>query len=115
MSDCSQLFLGYYVCVGIPNYAYATTSITTIPSSASKTTSTPTATSSGVAAPSPTQDGIAANCDAYYKTMSGDYCYAISSKFGNFTVDQFEQWNPAVGSDCSQLFVDYYYCIGVSK
>jgi hypothetical protein len=23
------------------------------------------------------------------------------------------QWNPAVGSNCSNLFVNYYYCVSV--
>ncbi|KAI4125114.1 MAG: hypothetical protein LQ338_004442 [Usnochroma carphineum] len=69
-----------------------------------------TSTSSG---PSPTQSGITSRCTKYYKTVSGDTCQVISDRFGTFSVAQFETWNPAVGNDCSQLFLSYYYCIAV--
>ncbi|CZT24377.1 uncharacterized protein RCC_10102 [Ramularia collo-cygni] len=104
-SDCSHLYLGYYVCVGVPGYVYATTTTSAV-------TSKPTTT--GNAAPSPTQSGIAANCNHYYQAVSGDSCYAIATQNGTFSVAQFEQWNPAVGSDCSMLWATYYYCTGVS-
>ena len=50
----------------------------------------------------------------YYKAVDGDSCEIISNKFGTFTVAQFETWNPAVGTDCSKLFLGYYYCIAIS-
>ncbi|KAH8698612.1 hypothetical protein BGW36DRAFT_148853 [Talaromyces proteolyticus] len=65
-------------------------------------------------APSPTQSGLTSNCDAFYFVESGDYCAAIVSKFGNFTLDQFYIWNPAVKSDCSNLLAGYYVCVGIS-
>lgn len=47
-------------------------------------------------APSPTQSGLISTCDAYYFVESGDYCSGIVSKFGNFTLSQFYDWNPYV-------------------
>lgn len=82
-ADCSSLFLGYYVCVGVP----------------STPTSRPTITTTTVAAgPTPTQTGIAAKCNSYYLVKSGDFCQAIVDSYkGKFTLAQFYSWNPAVG------------------
>lgn len=46
--------------------------------------------------PSPIQPGLISTCDAYYFVEAGDYCSAIVSKFGNFTLSQFYTWNPYV-------------------
>lgn len=95
--DCSQLFLGYYYCIGVP---------TTRSSTAAPTF--PTA-----AGPSPTQSGIISNCTKYYQAASGDTCQVIADRFSAFSVADFVTWNPAVKSDCSLLFLGYYYCIAV--
>ncbi|CRG89537.1 LysM domain protein [Talaromyces islandicus] len=63
--------------------------------------------------PSPTQPGLISTCDAYYFVESGVSCSGIVSEFGNFTLSQFYDWNPAVKSDCSNLLAGYYVCIGV--
>ncbi|KAH2688654.1 hypothetical protein KXV51_008783 [Aspergillus fumigatus] len=34
--------------------------------------------------------------------------------YGNFTLSQFYQWNPAVKTDCSGLQAGYFVCIGVA-
>lgn len=36
-----------------------------------------------------------------------DSCDLIAAMFGTFSHDDFKSWNPAVGSDCSGLKVDY--------
>ncbi|KAL8996011.1 MAG: hypothetical protein Q9169_004392, partial [Polycauliona sp. 2 TL-2023] len=100
-TNCGSLFVGYYVCVGVPGTP------TTRPSTTSTSTS---ATSSG---PTPTQSGIISSCTKYYKTIAGDTCEVISNTFGTFSSSQFITWNPAVRTDCSQLNLDYYYCIAV--
>ncbi|KAI1643213.1 uncharacterized protein F4817DRAFT_368736, partial [Daldinia loculata] len=82
---------------------------TSTTTTSSTTTSTASTTPSG---PSPTQTGIASNCNAYYKAVSGDTCQKIVEYFGNFTLTDFYNWNPAVGLDCSQLFLGFYYCVG---
>jgi LysM repeat protein len=101
-TDCAGLWLGYYYCIGIPNTPTArpTTIITT----------TKPATPTG---PSPTQDGIISTCARYHKAVSGDTCQKIVDQYGTFSSTQFRGWNPAVGTDCSGLWLGYYYCIGV--
>ncbi|KAK9422560.1 putative Polyketide synthase [Seiridium unicorne] len=70
-------------------------------------------TSAHVTGPTPTQTGIISTCDAYYKVASGDSCQSIVNKYKTFSLSQFYSWNPAVGSDCSTLFLGYYVCVGV--
>ncbi|KAH3465252.1 hypothetical protein KXV78_008818, partial [Aspergillus fumigatus] len=43
-----------------------------------------------------------------------DYCEGIVTAYGNFTLSQFYQWNPAVKTDCSGLQAGYFVCIGVA-
>ncbi|KAL1641021.1 hypothetical protein SLS58_006463 [Diplodia intermedia] len=97
--DCSGLWLGYYYCVGVPGTPTAKPTTT-------QTSAMPTATG-----PSPTQDGIISTCTRYYKAVSGDSCSKIASSYGTFSLDDFLSWNPAVGQDCSGLWLGYYYCI----
>jgi hypothetical protein len=44
---------------------------------------------------------------------SGDSCSSIESKY-NITFAQFYAWNPAIGSDCTNLWLEEAYCVGVS-
>lgn len=96
-TDCSLLFLDYYVCTGI------------IGGSSPPTTTTP---GNGISTPTPTQDGMTGNCNKFYKVKSGDTCGSIASSSGISLVN-FYAWNPAVKSDCSLLFLDYYVCVNV--
>ncbi|KAF2150411.1 carbohydrate-binding module family 50 protein [Myriangium duriaei CBS 260.36] len=96
-SGCSSLWLGYYVCVGVPG-------------TPSKPTAPATTTPSG---PSPTQAGLIPTCNRFYEVASGDTCAAIQAKYNTFTLQQFYSWNPAVGNTCSSLWLGYYVCIGV--
>lgn len=97
-SDCTSLWVGYYVCVGVPG-----TSTTT---SKGTTTAPP-------AGPTPTQSGITSKCANYYQVKSGDTCANIVAKYGTFSLSDFYSWNPAVGSDCASLWTGYYVCVGV--
>ncbi|OJJ66409.1 hypothetical protein ASPBRDRAFT_666024 [Aspergillus brasiliensis CBS 101740] len=90
-SGCTNLWLGYAYCV-------------------KSTQSTATATGPD----GPVQTGIASNCDAYYTVASGDSCAAIESRY-DLTFAQLYQWNPAIGSDCTNLWVGYAVCVGVSS
>ncbi|KAB5578705.1 hypothetical protein GE09DRAFT_1090733 [Coniochaeta sp. 2T2.1] len=92
-SNCENLWLGYSYCVKAP---------------------ASTTTSSGVAPPGPTQPGEAPNCNKYYVVQSGDGCPKIQSQFG-ITFQQLYQWNPAIGSDCTNLWLGYAVCVGVSS
>ncbi|KAL8726976.1 MAG: hypothetical protein Q9166_006339 [cf. Caloplaca sp. 2 TL-2023] len=102
-TDCSQLYIDYYYCIAIPG----------IPTMRSTTSATKAA-STASSGPTPTQSGII-SCTKYYKTVSGDTCQVISDRYGTFSVVQFVTWNPAVKSDCSQLFLSYNCCIAVPE
>ncbi|KAJ5146324.1 uncharacterized protein N7515_000888 [Penicillium bovifimosum] len=73
-----------------------------------------TSSPSAVSTPAAIQSGVADNCVNFYKAADGDGCYDIASTHG-ITSDQFVEWNPAVGSDCSGLWKDEYYCVGVAS
>ncbi|WEW61984.1 hypothetical protein PRK78_007484 [Emydomyces testavorans] len=97
-NTCSALWANYYICVGV---------------SGTPTTSTSPATPT-TKHPSPTQSGIIDSCTQFYKAVTGDTCDIIANeKFKTFTVAQFIQWNPAVGTDCSKLFLGFYYCVAI--
>ncbi|OTB16721.1 carbohydrate-binding module family 50 protein [Daldinia sp. EC12] len=81
---------------------------TMIPTSSSS--SSPTQSSSSAA---PTQTGIAAGCTKYHIAVKGDGCWAVANQYG-ITLDQFYAWNPAVGSDCQNLWLGYAYCVAVA-
>ncbi|PYI09360.1 hypothetical protein BO78DRAFT_437930 [Aspergillus sclerotiicarbonarius CBS 121057] len=105
-TTCSGLEADYWVCVGVSGGNSATT--TTPPTT---TTSIPTTSTTGTA-PSPTQSGLVADCSTYYPAKSGDSCWSIvNDEYTYLTTSLFEQWNPAMGSDCSNLQIGYYYCV----
>lgn len=62
----------------------------------------------------PTQEGIASDCDGYYTVVSGDSCSKVEDLF-DITFAQLYDWNPAIGSDCETLGVDYAVCVGVAS
>ncbi|BDD61511.1 hypothetical protein MAP00_006553 [Monascus purpureus] len=90
-SQCENLWLGYVYCVNGP-----------------------IATGTGSAPVAPTQMGIVSNCNEYYTVASGDTCSGIESQF-NDTFAELYQWNPAIGSNCKNLWVGYLICVGVSS
>ncbi|XDG02515.1 hypothetical protein ABKA04_002130 [Annulohypoxylon sp. FPYF3050] len=91
-SNCENLWLGYAYCVSAP----------------------PSSTTSGGSGPAaPTQSGEAANCNKYYTVQSGDSCDKIESQF-DITFQQLYQWNPAIEADCTNLWLGYAICVGVS-
>ncbi|ODA78103.1 hypothetical protein RJ55_06706 [Drechmeria coniospora] len=95
--ECHGLWLGYYVCVGVPGTP--------------KERQTPSSPSS--VQPSPVQPGIDGSCQKFYKADRGDTCLAIVDKHKTFTLEQFMNWNPSVQSDCSALWLGYYYCVAI--
>ncbi|ELR06921.1 hypothetical protein GMDG_02291 [Pseudogymnoascus destructans 20631-21] len=98
-SDWTSLWLDEAYCVGV--------------SGGSSTTGTTSSTTSpAVTAPAPTQSGITGSCTQYYVVKSGDSCGAVESEF-DITFSQFYAWNPAIGSDCTSLWVDEAYCVAV--
>ncbi|ESZ90353.1 LysM domain-containing protein [Sclerotinia borealis F-4128] len=74
----------------------------------------PTTTSTAAAVPSPTEPETVDTCTKYYQVLDGDSCSSIASNF-DITLDQFDTWNPYVGTDCVKLFLGYYVCIKASS
>ncbi|PVH93333.1 carbohydrate-binding module family 50 protein [Periconia macrospinosa] len=103
VGKCANLWPDYYVCVGIIGFTPTSTPTPTT------TTRIPT---NGIATPTPTQSGMVANCDSFYKVVRDDGCEAIAAKQG-ITPNQFYAWNPFVGTDCKNLWPDYYVCVSI--
>ncbi|KAL8393950.1 hypothetical protein RB595_003640 [Gaeumannomyces hyphopodioides] len=99
-ATCSNLWLDYYVCVHTPGAAAPTTTTTS---------KAPEPTNTG---PQPQMPGIVSNCKKFYKVKSGDGCDAIA-RANNISLAQFLAYNTAVDSVCSNIWLDYYVCVGV--
>ncbi|KAK2773616.1 LysM domain-containing protein [Colletotrichum kahawae] len=95
-----------------PEYYYC------VASSSSGDSSPPPTTTASAPKPTATQAGIAANCNKFVQAVSGDGCWKLANDAG---IDSalFYQWNPvlgAAGENCgTQIWPDYYYCVGVSS
>ncbi|KAI0439810.1 hypothetical protein F4803DRAFT_529643 [Xylaria telfairii] len=98
-SDCSGLVVGNSYCVEVTRKPTTTTSGGTTPTASPK--------------PSPTQDGLIESCTTFYKAVKKDTCDKVVELYGTFTKAQFIEWNPAVGDDCSGIWADTYYCVGI--
>lgn len=99
--DCGNL---------LPNTAYCVSG----PAPGTTPTPTPTPTGSPTTPPGPTQSGIAAKCNRYVLQKTGVFCADMAQAAG-ISLNQLYAWNPALGNDCSGLWVGYAYCIGVSS
>lgn len=67
-----------------------------------------------VTTPQPIQSGMTAGCNKFYKVVSGDTCAAVI-KSQSVTTSDFYEWNPSVGSDCRNLQIDVYVCVGFDE
>ncbi|OJJ95699.1 carbohydrate-binding module family 50 protein [Aspergillus aculeatus ATCC 16872] len=101
-SSCADLDVGDYVCVGIEGDT----------ATATATTTTATTTGNGVTTPTPIQTGMVSDCDSFYYVVTGDGCSSIASAEG-VTVAELEEWNPAIGTDCTDLWTETYICVGI--
>ncbi|KAM0424886.1 hypothetical protein ACHAPT_009942 [Fusarium lateritium] len=52
------------------------------------------------------------NCNKFHKIMSITTCSSIKSYY-KLPLATFLSWNPAVGKDCTSLWVNYYVCVSV--
>ncbi|RSL66417.1 hypothetical protein CEP51_012824 [Fusarium floridanum] len=101
-TSCTSLLVDYYVCVSTIDWT---------PPKATTTTKAPTPTNR-IATPSPIQDGMVKNCNKFHKIMKTTTCANIE-RYYNLPLATFYQWNPAVGTSCTSLLVDYYVCVSV--
>ncbi|KAL2023349.1 hypothetical protein VTK56DRAFT_3087 [Thermocarpiscus australiensis] len=86
--QCDNLWLGYYVCVGVPG----------------ATTVAPPATTTTPSGPQPQMPNIVSNCKSFRLVQSGDSCYTIEQATG-ITLSQFRSWNPTVDASCDNLWL----------
>ncbi|KAI8959037.1 hypothetical protein F5Y11DRAFT_359517 [Daldinia sp. FL1419] len=115
-SDCSGLYAGWWLCIGIPTTSTAEFGWTTtdappdIPTFTGNYTFTPLPEVNSTFVASPTQTGIVSGCLSYYQAQSGDTCRNIVD--GNYlTQDEFLAMNPALNGNCDGLWEGYYYCV----
>ncbi|KAH4183220.1 hypothetical protein HBI16_217600 [Parastagonospora nodorum] len=107
-NDCSGIIVGNSYCVEVNN------GLPRPPTNKPTSTSTsirPSATASKK--PSPTQPGLIDSCTDFYFAVDSDRCDSIVAKYSTFTYDDFVKWNPAVGSSCSGIWAQTWYCVAV--
>ncbi|KAK0106890.1 hypothetical protein ONS95_003609 [Cadophora gregata] len=116
--NCAKLVVNNQYCVlgeitATPTTTSSSKSTSESTSSTTRTTSSITTSQAPTPAPHmPTQDGISAQCNNWYLVKPGDTCAAVVSKY-SITLSNFYFWNPAVGTPCQSLWVDYYVCVGI--
>ncbi|KAK4466819.1 hypothetical protein QBC42DRAFT_258115 [Cladorrhinum samala] len=115
---CTNLWLDYYVCVGVagmvtsvvpPPITTTTANATFVPPITTITTST-AATPSGPSTTAVPMPGVIASCKKYHTVASGDSCDYIAASNG-ITVGQFRSWNTYVDAGCTNLWLGYSVCV----
>ncbi|KAM5487940.1 hypothetical protein MaudMau93_004334 [Microsporum audouinii] len=92
--DCSSLWQGYHMCVGVQGQPTRTS-----------TTSAPQPT-----AHEPLYPGTIKECKNYHLVKSGDTCWSLQQSY-NLDENKFKTLNPVLASDCSKLWLGYYICL----
>ncbi|EGX53232.1 hypothetical protein AOL_s00006g493 [Orbilia oligospora ATCC 24927] len=110
-SDCAGMWADYAYCVGVSGTSTTTSRTTTTTTPGTTTTTSRVTTTSSGAIPGPTREGTISTCNKW--RLSDTSCANILSQAG-ITIAQFYAWNPTVNSDCTGMWPDYAYCIGVS-
>ncbi|TVY65382.1 LysM domain-containing protein [Fusarium oxysporum f. sp. cubense] len=66
--------------------------------------------------PKATQQGQPVTCKKWHLARGGEGCQDVLNRYSAFMKkDDFFKWNPEVHSDCSGLFVGYWYCVGIKS
>lgn len=112
VADCAHLVAGTY-CVADGAGASAPTPVPSPrpPPSPSPSPSPPTPRPLPTP-PTPHQSPIAPACRSWHLVSRGDTCSRIEAALGISDAD-FRAWNGFLDEDCSNLWLDYYCCIGV--
>ncbi|KAL2211785.1 hypothetical protein CC79DRAFT_1378678 [Sarocladium strictum] len=100
-SDCTELWLGVNVCVGVVGFEPPTTT---------KPPTSTTVPGNGIETPEPTQPGMVDNCEGFDFVNKGDTC-AIITKRNGITLAQLVLWNPSIESDCTGLWLNVNVCV----
>ncbi|CAM1502565.1 Fc.00g073410.m01.CDS01 [Cosmosporella sp. VM-42] len=109
--DCSGLYNGWYVCIGVRtggNWTAGDPSTPTIPTPVDYTKTT-TSVDFGWT-PSPTHSGQPENCSAWYQAKKGETCKKMTDP-GFVSEENFFKWNPVLKNKCDAMEEGYWYCI----
>ena len=79
------------------------TSLTTTAVPITTTTTTKTGN-----APGPTQSGQVETCNRWDLVQDGDTCSVYLEKYPGLSLAKLVEWNPAIGSQCQNLWVETY-------
>ncbi|KAL2754187.1 carbohydrate-binding module family 18 protein [Sodiomyces alcalophilus JCM 7366] len=102
VGTCDHVRGDQYICSGPPGGQYEFPAPVYVPTSASYyTTATPAM---------PTHTGTTDNCGKYYDTRAGDTCSGIVLQ-ESITLDDFLDLNPQIWPNCTNLWLDYSYCV----
>ncbi|KAF7555932.1 hypothetical protein G7Z17_g1810 [Cylindrodendrum hubeiense] len=102
-SNCGGLWADAYACVSIIGHD---------PTPSKPTTTTKVSPTNGIKTPSPIQDGMAKNCNKFHMIRTTTTCTSIRDYY-HLPLADFYKWNPAVGTKCQALLVNYYVCVSV--
>lgn len=89
------------LCTSVVGYVF-------VPPATEPTPTPPT----GPAPPGPTQVGVAPGCVKWDIVEDGKDCAVFETVYG-VTLEELVLWNPAIGSDCTNLWGGYAVCVGV--
>ena len=104
-ADCSGMWAGVNVCVGIAG------SVTEVPSSTTASAATTTSAGNGIRTPTPIQPNMVSNCAKFHWVDKGVTCSQILS-YNKITLASFYAWNPSVKADCSGMWSQVHVCVG---
>ncbi|KAK7927494.1 hypothetical protein PG985_004492 [Apiospora marii] len=101
---CTNLWAGYYICVGVLDNPNPNPDPTVTP-----TPLPPNPT------PQPVQPGMVDDCNRWHLVGQGEACGAIAQEAG-VTIDQLAEWNTGIGGRaCYNMWAGFYLCTGVSS
>ncbi|KAJ6094779.1 hypothetical protein N7467_002292 [Penicillium canescens] len=98
------------------NSSITATNTTTTPYStlSYNTTSNPVTITDSEWPPTQTQTGQPSYCNNWYQANQVDDCSSIVFKYNTWMdADDFLEWNPAVGENCTSIYYGYWYCVGI--
>jgi len=86
------------------------------PPSSSVARPTPTSTTgpNGITTPLLTQAGMIKQCERFHLVNPDTECQDILDEYA-ISLRDFVQWNPAVGTTCTNMWAETYVCVGVGK
>ncbi|CBF71205.1 hypothetical protein AN6664.2 [Aspergillus nidulans FGSC A4] len=109
-AGCGGLETGKSYCVEAWGEPVPTTSTSLTTTAVPITTTTTTKTGN---APGPTQSGQVETCNRWDLVQDGDTCSVYLEKYPGLSLAKLVEWNPAIGSQCQNLWVETYLCTGI--